>query len=263
MPTDAAPPGGARPSRARAAIRIARRAVLIVVAVAAAWIGLSIHPQPLFAYNARRANVVLHARQPLPPEAGVLLDEVVRRLALSPLYKPARSHDVFLCDTPALFAMFALWDRRVGGIAQVHLAGNVFIRPVNLAHGRVIGPSGDEKPGERTLAYYVTHEVAHVLTAEHVGRWRYFRLAAFQREGYADHVGFGHAFDLARGRAQLAAGVPEMNPRQSGLYRRYELLVVYLLQRRGMTVEQLLERPLDARALEAELIAEETPSPER
>src|SRR3954454_13534385 len=91
--------------------RRAGRAALVLAAVAAAWLTLAIHPQPLFAFSLRRANVTLHARAPLPPEAGPMLDEAVRRLARSPLYDPARVHHVFLCDTPALFALFALWDR--------------------------------------------------------------------------------------------------------------------------------------------------------
>ena len=85
---------------------------MLLAAALGAWLTLIIHPQPLFAYSARRANVVLHARAPLPPEAGPLLDEVVRRVSRSPLYDPARVHHVFLCDTPSLYAFFALWNRR-------------------------------------------------------------------------------------------------------------------------------------------------------
>jgi hypothetical protein len=52
----------------------------VLAAVVAAWIALAVHPQPLFAYSAQRANVVLHAREPLPPQAGALLDDVVARV---------------------------------------------------------------------------------------------------------------------------------------------------------------------------------------
>jgi hypothetical protein len=236
--------------------RAARRLGLALAAVVAAWLALAIHPQPLFAYSARRANVVLHARAPLPPQAGPLLDEVVRRAARSPLYDPARVHHVFLCDTPSLFALFTLWDRKAGGVAQIYFTGNVFIRPTNLARGRVIGPSGDEKGGERTLAYFLTHEVTHAMTADRVGRWRYARLRAFQKEGYADYVGFDHRVDFARGREALLRDDPEMSPKRSGLYRRYELMVAHLLERRGLTVPELLAAPLDPREVETDLLAD-------
>ena len=179
----------------------------------------------------------------------------MRRIAQSPLYDPGRTHHVFLCDTPALFAVFALWDRGVGAIAQVHLGGNVFIRPASVARNRVIRRSGADTPGERTLAYFVAHEITHAMTADRVGRWRYVKLAAFQQEGYADYVAFGRPVDFVRGRKALAAGARDMSPKLSGLYLRHELLVAYLLERRGLDVEALLAHPMDAAVVERELLA--------
>jgi hypothetical protein len=247
-PPSAVPSG--RPHRRWA--RLARTVGLALAAVIGGWLALAIHPQPLFAYSRQRANIVLHARAPLPPQADALLDDVVARVARSPLYDGTRIHDVFLCDTARFFGLFALWDHKVGGIAEVYLGGNVFIRPSSIERNRVIGPSGHDKPGDRTLAYFIAHEVTHAMTADHVGRWRTHGLAAFQKEGYADYVAFSRPVDFARGRALLIQDAPEMSPRRSGLYLRYELMVAHLLERQGMTVEALLSRPLDpAPVLEA------------
>jgi hypothetical protein len=240
--------------------RWARRVALGLGATAAAWLALAIHPQPLFAFSAQRANVVLHARAPLAPRAFPILDEVVRRLARSPLYDPARTHHVFLCDTPSLYGLFTLWGHNSGGVTQTQFVGNVFIRPSSVERDRVIGPSGDDKPGERTLTYFITHEVTHAMTADRLGRWRAYRLAAFQREGYADYVGFDRPVDFPTWRAALARGAPEMSPSRSGLYRRHELLVAYLLERRGMSVPELLARPLDRGRVEADLLADGFPA---
>ena len=237
-----------------------RRIGLALAAVLVAWVALAAHPQPLFAHSAHVRNVVLHARDPLPPETGPLLDDVVGRITRSPLYDRGRTYHVFLCDTPALFGLFALWDRNVGAISQVHLGGNVFIRPASIAHNRVMRRSGADTPGERTLAYFIAHEIAHTMTADHVGRWRYFNLAAFQQEGYADYIAFaGRKIDYAGWAAALAAGTPEMVPKLSGLYRRHELLVSYLLDRLGVTVDELLARPLQQAAVERELLAHTGP----
>jgi hypothetical protein len=245
-------PAAQHPRRWR---RRVRRVGLALAAVMAGWVALAVHPQPLFAHSAQRANVVLHARAALPPEGEALLDDVVRRITRSPLYDPARTHHVFLCDTSALFAVFALWDRGVGAIAQVHLGGNVFIRPASVARNRVIRRSGADTPGERTLAYFIAHEITHAMTADRIGRWRYFKLAPFQQEGYADYVAFGRPVDFARGRAALAAGAREMSPKLSGLYLRHELLVGYLLERRGLSVAALLAHPIEAAGVERELLA--------
>ncbi|HVJ20770.1 MAG TPA: hypothetical protein VM686_35415 [Polyangiaceae bacterium] len=238
-------------------MRLARRVGLVMLLAALAWLSLVIRPQPLFAHELRRDNVVLHARVPLEPKAGPWLDEVVRRVARSPLYDPERLHHVFLCDTPELFAFFEPFQRNVGGIAQWHLGGNVFIRPFNLERGTVIGPAGKEKTGERDLVYFIAHEVTHVMTSDRIGRWRYAHLAAFQVEGYADYVAFARPVDFAAAQAALAQGDAEMSPQRSGLYRRYELFVAWLLERRGMSVDELLAEPMDPLLIEREVLAAE------
>jgi hypothetical protein len=75
---------------------------------AAVWLALILHPQPLFAYSAQRANVILSTRAPMPPQTGPLLDEVVRRISRSPLYDARRTHHVFLCDTRTLFGFLTV-----------------------------------------------------------------------------------------------------------------------------------------------------------
>ena len=240
-----------------------RRLGLALAAVVAGWFALAIHPQPLFAYSAQRANIVLHARAPLPSQTGALLDDVLARVSRSPLYDAGRTHHVFLCDSQGVFALFALWNRKVGGVAQIYLGGNVFLRPSSIERNRLIGPSGDDKPGERTLAYFIAHEVTHAMTGDRVGRRRYHGLAAFQQEGYADYVAFARPVDFARGRQLLERDAPEMSPRRSGLYLRYELMVAHLLERRGMTVDELLARPIDPAPVLAELrgLPADGPSP--
>lgn len=238
-----------------------KKLALGLAATVAAYVVALLHPQPLFAYTLQRGNIVLHARQSLPAEATPLLDDVLTRVGRSPLYDDRREHHVFLCDTPALYAFFASWQRRSGAIAQTWGLGNVFIRPADVRRGRVIGASGVAKGGDRTLAYYVAHELTHAMTADRVGRWRYRALAVFQTEGYADYVAFARPVDLARGRADLAADTADMDPKRSGHYDRYRLLVGYLLQQRHVSVDELLARPLEREATERELLNGAGPSP--
>jgi hypothetical protein len=235
--------------------RVARRALLAVASVAASYLALVIHPQPLFAYTLQRGNIVLHARAPLPPEATPMLDDALARVRRSPLYDAARTHHVFLCDTPRLYGFFAM-GRHSGGVTQTWAVGNVFIRPADVRRGRVFDRFGVEKGGERTLAYFVAHEVTHAMTSDHLGRWGTWRLKPFQGEGYADYVAYARPVDLPRGRADLQAGAAAMDPRRSGLYDRYRLLVGYLLQRRGLSVDQLLGDEMDRAEVERQLLAD-------
>ena len=228
--------------------------MLVLGVSLAAYLTLVLFPQPLFAYRAQRENVVLHARRPFPPQTASMLDDIVQRVSRSPFYDRGRIHHVFLCDTAGLFAFFEPFQPRVGGVAQIQLTGNVFIRPFNIERGTVTGPSGKEKTGERTLTYFVAHEITHAMTAARIGRWRYLRMPAFQVEGYADYVGMNHRVDLDAGRAALLEDGPDMHPRISGSYSRYELLVAYLLDDRKLSPEALFERALDQGAIERQLI---------
>jgi hypothetical protein len=246
------------PLASRRARRIARTTVRTVVGafgVAMAWLGLALHPEPLFAHSAERANIVLHSRKPLPPEASPLLEEVVRRVSRSPLYDPAQRQHVFLCDTPALFGLLTL-KIHAGGVTQMLFGRNVFIRPSSIERDAVFGPSGVVKESERSLTYFVAHELTHAMTADRLGGLRARRLAAFQREGYADRIGFDHAVDFRAGREAILRDAPEMSVQRSGLYRRYELLTAYLLERRGMTVQDFFARPLTESAVQAQFLAD-------
>jgi hypothetical protein len=245
-------------SNVRGALRVVRRVLVRLalgfVAVTLAWIALALHPDPLFAYTAERANVTLHAREPFPPETGALLDDVIRRISRSPLYDGTRQQHVYLCDSKALYGLFALRGYRSGGVTQMLLGRNAFIRPSSLERNVVFGPSGAPKQPERTLAYFIAHELTHAMTADHLGGLKARRLAAFQREGYADYVAFARPVDFRVGREAILRDAPEMSVQRSGLYRRYELLTAYLLERRGMTVDELLAGPLPVKDVEAELL---------
>ena len=224
---------------ARRAFRVL---ALTLFATTALWLALAIHPHPLFAHRLRHANVTLHAREPLPRAANAILAEAVRRIARSPLYDASRHHDVFLTGSGSVFALLT-FGARGGGLTNAW--GNVFVRPADLARDRVFDRHGRPKSGERTLTYFLAHELTHAMTFARLGFFRSSRLAAFQREGYADYVAFARPIDLRAGREALRRGASEMDVKRSGLYRRYELLVAYLLEMRGMDVWTLLARPLD------------------
>jgi hypothetical protein len=52
-----------------------------------------------------------------------------------------------------------------------------------------------------------------------------------------------------------------MDPKRSGHYDRYRLLVGYLLQERRLSVDELLAGPLDRATTERELLNRSAPSP--
>jgi hypothetical protein len=195
---------------------------------------------------------VVHAREPLPDEARTIVDDALQRIARSPFYDPADRYHVYLTGTSAWHGILT---GNAPGSGFTNCWANVFVRRADVANNRVFAADGREKGGERTLSYILAHELTHAMTLRALGIRHFAALAAFQKEGYADYVGFAHVVDLAAGRAALVRGDPRMNVSSSGLYARYELLVAYLLQRRHLSARQLLSEPLSRTRIEAELRA--------
>ena len=243
------------PSSPTRRVRWFRRAALLAAALLAAYVAIFLFPQPLFAHEARVPNVVLHAPAPLPPSATAIAAAARARLAASPFFDAADTYDVFLCDTPARFAWFAPLHPGVGGIAYTALNGDVFLRPSRPDDDRLVGPSGTAVPGERTLTYYVAHEITHVMVARRIGRVAYHRLAVWQQEGYADYVAKAGAFDYVATLRDFRAGARALDPAASGLYLRYHLLVAYLLEQRGLSPAALLGAPMSSAPVERALAA--------
>ena len=119
------------------------------------------------------------------------------------------------------------------------------MRAVDFDADRLIGPSGTPVPGERTLTYFITHEIMHTLIADELGALAYWRLPDWKDEGYSDHVAKGASFHFDHAIEQLRSGDREMDPRRSGLYLRYNLLVAYLLEQKGISVHEMLNQEFE------------------
>jgi hypothetical protein len=228
-------------------------ALAAVVLVATAYAALLLHPQPLFAYRHTYRHIIVASDQPIPGELDAILDRVVTRLRSSPLFDGERDHSVYLCQSRWRFVLFANVAWHAGGLLSL-VGRSVFLRPSEIAHDRLYGPSGREVTGERTLTYFIAHELTHTMTLDALGRWRYSRLPEWVREGYADYVA-KYRFDAARALDDWRAGAPRMDPRAAGLYDRYQLMVWRVLDGDGVSVAELLAHPPRAEEVERRLAA--------
>ncbi|MBL8941131.1 MAG: hypothetical protein JNM69_41690 [Archangium sp.] len=213
-------------------------------AVLVLYAAVALNPSLLFAHELRVENLVLHSREPLPPEARTILQAAHDRAAKSPYFDASDSYDLYLCDTPALFTFFVPWARNVGAVSLMGVTGNIYVRPANVTNDRLIGPHGKEVPGVRTLTYYFAHEVTHTAMARKLGRVAYFQRPSWMLEGYADLIGKGGAFDFEAERTRFRNGDVELDYAKSGLYLRYQLFVEALL-REGVSLEEMPNADLE------------------
>lgn len=228
------------------------RIVLTSATLFGAYAGLLCIPQPLFRFSVRADNLILRSDRPFSEAAGKhVLDLAERKLTRSPLYSGGQVLSIFICNSRWRQLLFFNKDFGAGGVAPYPVTANVFLRDAMVEENRLISPRGKPVMGDRTLDYFVAHEITHQLTGHAIGPIRYYELPQWVREGYADYVGKGNSFDYNEARRAFLAGTPEMDWKRSGLYWRFHLLVACLLDHQHWTVEQLLKNPPSETAVEA------------
>ena len=214
-------------------------------------------PQAFFNSSVRANNLTLYSDQAFSAEAGRhILDLVAEKLSASPLYSTEQSHIAFICNARWRQRLFFNRNYGVAGVNQYPVTRNVFLRDALIEENCLIGPKGNRVAGDRTLDYFIAHEITHTLTAQAVGWVEYYKLPQWVREGYADYVGKGGAFSYDEAKRAFLDDVPEMDWKKSGLYWRYPLLVAYLLDRQHWSVERLLSEPMEQTAVEDAIRAE-------
>ncbi len=216
-------------------------------------------PHPFFSVSVSAKNLTLYSDQPFAPESGQRVLELVEaKLAKSPLYSAQQKHLVFICNARWRQRLFFTYVYGAGGVNYYPITTNVFLRDSIIEENCLIGPKGSRVPGERTLDYFIAHEIAHTLTGQAVGPIDYHRLPQWKREGYADYVGKGAAFNYDEAKQAFLANDPKMDYAKTGLYWRFNLLVAHLLDKQHWSPQRLLEEPMEQQTVE-EMIRAEKP----
>jgi len=221
------------------------RSLALVALGFALYPALMLFPHPFFRHQARSKNIAIYSDRSISPAILPILGDVEQRLPRSPLDDPRLQHRIFICNDTWRFILFANTDYRAGGVNKAWLNHVIFLRRAEIQGNRLVGPSGNEVPGDRTLAYFIAHEIVHTLEVDRLGRYGYVRLPAWKREGYADYIARDPGFVFTEQLRAYQRNTYEMDPRRSGLYLRYQLFVTYVLDEQQITAEEMLTGPID------------------
>lgn len=229
-----------------------KRIAALAGALAASWGMLLIFPQPLFEHRLDHDRYRVHSDRPIAPEVRPILDEVTRRLRRSDLFDPAARFAIYICNDRWRLWLFTR-STQIGGSAEAVMSGNIYLREADIAADRLIPPEGVLADGDvRTLTYFIAHEAVHILEGRAFGRLAAFRYPRWLTDGYADLIAKAGRFDFAENRRLLRHGDPRLDYDRSGLYRRYHLMVAFLVEERGIAIRALYADPPDeARVLQA------------
>lgn len=220
---------------------------------AALYLATLLRPQMFFSWAHEGAAIRVLSDEPIPESAAEVVALAESRIHRSPLFDPARSYPVYVCNARWRWNYFSGFEDRSRGF-QTPLGRAVFVRPAHWDTNQLAGPDG--RDGPRSLDVYIAHEVTHMMVADHLGLLASRRLPVWLREGYAEYVARHDTFDYASTRARLIAGDEELGARDR--YWKYLLLVTHLLDREGLSVRAVLSAPPDPDEVEARVRADGT-----
>lgn len=218
--------------------RWVRRAERVFTVVGVAYLILLAHPQPLFAHSVTAHDITVYARHPLSPAAIDRLAEARALVNRSELAVPHRAEQVFVCDNPWLYRMFAPLAATSFAISQ-NFTDNIFIAEADMAADQATSSSGSRRP----LSGVIAHEITHGLIRQRLGYWRPLWLPEWVVEGYCDYVARSSTLTDAEGRRLLVADQQPMSPALR--YFRNRQMVTYLIDQQYHSFNQVVARSGD------------------
>ena len=203
------------------------------------------HPDPLFAFSAGSGKIVVASDRPIPSAGGDrFLRDCERLLARSPLKPGAHQYRVYVTNEDWRRRLFFLPNPDAWGLTYtIGLWGTSYLSGAKFETGQVVHWEYVGTP-PRTLAWLCAHELTHVIAWEHVGLAR-FLVPRWAWEGFADYVGIENRerFDeLWRALGDRPVDTPMII--RYGSYPRYRLLVTFFIEKKGWSVDQLLQTRL-------------------
>jgi hypothetical protein len=201
-------------------------------------------PDPLFAYSLGTGKIVVASDRPIASAGGErFLRDCERLLERSPLQAKAHKYRVYVTNENWRQRLFFLPSPKAWGLAYSLFGGPAFLSGADFETGRVVHWGYVGTP-PRTLAWLCAHELTHIIIAEHVGLAR-FRVPMWVWEGLPDYVGIENRQSFGELRDALGdrpVDIPMMI--RYGSYPRYRLLVTFFIEKKGWSVDQLLQTRL-------------------
>ncbi len=228
-------------------VLFAKRAIIALVAsIVLLVVGVSLTiamPQMLFDHDLKIGRMNIHSERSFERSDVVnVIADTEQRLAKSPINNRQTTYEVFIVETRWKRKLLFAPAEDVGGVTYFPLATrNVFLSGVNFAQNRLVSPHGYIPLANRTLSYFIAHEITHLQEGTSIGALTYVLMPKWIREGFADRVGLGHPSDrdyLAYSFAHDAIDTKHWN--RFGFYSDFRLVVDKLIDQGNMQVGELL-----------------------
>lgn len=274
-------------------LKISGLSIVALLVVFGAYLGLLHYPGILFAHQVDYKNFRVHSQHALNRgDLELILDEVDAALRTSDIYDSTISHDILFGNNNRTFAIvqdIAWWilireGRPVFTYNRSyppHVSQAITFRIPDFGRDLLIHPDARY---EMPLTHDLTHEVTHTLVTADIGIQRLPSLPEWKGEGYAEYVAssrrifsnpsyqlsdsvakileenlfslsdndFPSAQQACRARPAIQ---DEVGNHRRACYYVYRVLVEFLLDFKGISVDELMDPNTSAAATFQELVS--------
>jgi len=212
------------------------------------------HPTRLFPHRIEISGIHLYSDRPFSEaDAQAMIADTISRMETISGWEPCEGLSAFICNSTWRRRLFFLPCPKAGGLAS-YLMPHCFFSGGDIARNQLIRYDGKALTEERTLSYFLAHEFTHIHHERMVGFWRLHRTPTWIKEGYADFVGRGNAWERPEAKEGFLNNTPEMTTPAIAPYLRYNLLFAYYHTQLGHSVESLSMHPTSREEAEATLM---------
>ena len=219
--------------------KIIGKILLGIVLLGAVYTLTLCYPQPFFKHKLTVGFVTVYSDETIPiTEMTTILQTAEDRLQKSVLFKPGVHQTIFIANNPWRWRYFTNINYMDGGLDYVMFNHTIFLRKVDVQSNRLYGPSGNVSGGERTLDYYMTHEMTHALEFQSMPWYQYPIQTNWALEGYCEYIGHGsQSYETA---LNTYLHVPENTGEK--YYTRARTMVTYLLEVKKLPIAELCSK---------------------
>ncbi|MEI6462335.1 MAG: hypothetical protein WCO33_01540 [bacterium] len=197
-----------------------------VLAIGALYLFTLFLPEPFYRYSKSYENITVYSDEKFDEGAMTnILKDVSSLIQKSYVYDGDDEFKLYITNSDLMWRYFTNINSNVGGLNYVAFNGSIFLRKADVTNNRLYGPSGKQVGGDRTLTYFMAHEITHSLEYDQLGIGRYPIQTNWLLEGYSEYI--AHGSESYKKTLDTYLNTPE--PSYAKVYTKDRVLISYLI----------------------------------
>lgn len=240
----------------RKVLKVLGKIVLVVIALTAIYLLTLCFPEPFFKYKVTIGNITVYSDEKISGEINEIVKTAELRIQKSLIYRSGLKQRIFIANNPMKWNYFSNINHKAGAISYLYFIDNIFLRRVDIKNNRLYGPSGKVAAGDRTLDYFMAHEMTHRLEFESMPWYKYSIKGNWIQEGYSEYI--AHDSQNYEAALRYYLEVPENTGAKR--YTKFRTVVTYLLEKEKMSISNIWSKTGDNDLIVRKAIPEDKPN---